>query len=212
MRIGSLKKLTLLSAVFLPACGLLSKCTDIEYGPQFRVAQGFEVGDGDVTVHPVGAFSYLKFDGGHDNTFHLGLEVRKPLARSLFDRSDIFVGGAIEFLRYASVYDAGDAWGSQFDGDPTANGARFSLLAGVPVGQAGPFEVNAIGMASYWRYGDFKDDMGMIDTPAGRKHGPCSSASISSSLETGSVVGAAFEVGSVPARLVSRVLAPSPRR
>ena len=166
-----IRSYVLLLAVTLPACSLTSKCTEIEYGPSFRVAPEFEVGDGDVTVHPVGAYTYLRFDGGHDNVLHLGVEARKELGRTLFDRTGIFYGGAIEFLRYATVYDDDPGYPVNFDGDPTANGLRFSVVAGFPVGQAGPFEINAFGAASYWRYGDFTDDMGVIDTPAGGSTG-----------------------------------------
>jgi hypothetical protein len=77
---------------------------ETEWGVGVRPAPAFPLGEGGVTVHPTAAASYYKFDGGHDDFFDFGGQLRKPVTRRPDGDPGVWVGveGLYTILRTSS--------------------------------------------------------------------------------------------------------------
>jgi hypothetical protein len=110
-----------------------------EWGAHFRAAPGFLLGQGPTTIHPMASYTLLTFDGGRDDLFEIGGQIRYPL-------SSFWVGGEVAASRLRT----------SFDNDllPTSsnNGWSVTGLIGVPVGQS-EWQLNLIGGAGISDYG-----------------------------------------------------------
>ena len=98
-----------------------------EFGGGVRVAPGFPVGQRGMTVHPVVSLGYLKWDGGHDELYEVGGQVRRPLARPGSGSTGVWLGGEATFSVLREV-------SSNFS--ESATGWSLSALAGIPVGKS----------------------------------------------------------------------------
>jgi len=114
-----------------------------EFGGGVRVAPGFPVGQGGMTVHPVVSLGYLKWDGGHDELYEVGGQIRRPLARPGSGSPGVWLGGEATFSVLREV-------GSGFS--ESANGWSLSALAGIPVG-ASKWGLNLYAAAGLSHYG-----------------------------------------------------------
>ncbi len=63
-----------------------------EWGVGLRPAPGFALGEGAATVHPTVGASYLKFDGGHDEFFDFGGQIRTPVSKKPSGDPGVWVG------------------------------------------------------------------------------------------------------------------------
>lgn len=113
-----------------------------EYGGVVRLAPAFEVGDGDVTVHPLASYTYLSFDGGNDQLFEFGAQVRKPLGT---DARALWIGGEGTYSRLETSFDGG---GASFG----TNGWSAGALLGKPIGD-GAWQPNLWAGAGVSNYG-----------------------------------------------------------
>lgn len=104
-----------------------SSSSSWEWGAGAHIAPGFETGSPGVTLHPMASYSYLKFDGGHDDRFEFGGQIRKALGQTASSRG-FWIGAqpAFAILR------------THVDNVPTesTNGWSLTALAGVPVSDA----------------------------------------------------------------------------
>ena len=102
------------------AAGTGKKASPIEWGFSFHAVPAFDVGtDGATSVHPLLGYNYLNYDGGHDNIYQLGGQLR----RSVVD-SPLWYGGEFAYDRFTSSTD-----GATFD-EPSWNGFNLGGLIG----------------------------------------------------------------------------------
>ena len=96
-----------------------------EWGGGVRVAPGLStLGEGDVTVHPMASYTYLSFDGGHDDLWEIGAQLRRPFGER--DRQPwLGIEGAASLLRETSQFGG-------FDFSDSNGGFSITALAGVP--------------------------------------------------------------------------------
>lgn len=99
-----------------------------EWGAGARIAPGFETGTPGLTVHPMASYTYLKFDGGHDDRFEFGGQLRKALGQSATSRG-FWIGAEAAFAVLRSHID-------NVANTESTNGFSATALAGVPVGDA----------------------------------------------------------------------------
>jgi hypothetical protein len=114
-----------------------------EFGGGVRVAPGFPVGHGGTTVHPVVSVGYMKWDGGHDELYEVGGQVRQRLTRPGSGSLGLWLGGEATF---SVLREVGSGWSA------STNGWSLSALAGVPVG-ASKWGLNVYGAAGISHYG-----------------------------------------------------------
>jgi hypothetical protein len=95
-----------------------------------------------VTVHPMVSYTYFNFDGGHDDRFELGGQVRKSF--SGMGPRGLWVGGEAAYALFRTHIDNVD------DTDNT-NGWSAAALLGIPVGDAvrNASVFGALGLADY---------------------------------------------------------------
>lgn len=97
-----------------------------QFGGGVRAAPGFAIGQRGLTAHPMASYTYLSFDGGYDDLFEFGAQVRRPLARG--NRSAaLWVGGEAAFSVMRTHVD-------NIAGTFNTNGWSLTGLAGMPVG------------------------------------------------------------------------------
>ena len=134
-----------LLVLVLSACAVAAegkRASPTEWGFSFQAVPAFDVGDsGDTSVHPVLAYNYLNWDGGHDNIYQVGAQVR----RSLPD-GPMWFGGEFAFDRFTS-----STSGADFD-EPSWNGFSLGGLFGYELDtEFAPSSV--FGSLSYLRFG-----------------------------------------------------------
>jgi hypothetical protein len=114
--------LVLLAGASLPAgCGAaMHRSSPWEYGFSIRPAPGFPVGSGQVTLHPTVSYTYLSFEGGKDELFEIGGQVRRPLG-------GFWVGAEVAAARLRTSFD------EELIDSYSTNGWSATALAGVPV-------------------------------------------------------------------------------
>jgi hypothetical protein len=107
-----------------------------------RLAPGFPLGHGGVTVHPVFTYEYLKWDGGHDDLYEFGAQLRRPLVRRPGGATGLWIGveGA-----WASLHESGGGFSA------STSGWSLGGLAGVPIigGRWEPSLFLAAGISDY---------------------------------------------------------------
>lgn len=113
-----------------------------EWGGGVRLAPAFAVGDGDVTVHPMAGYTYLSFDGGNDQLFEFGAQVRKPLGS---EARPLWIGGEGTYSRLETSIDGGGA-------DFGTNGWSATAMLGKPIGD-GDWQPNVWAGAGISDYG-----------------------------------------------------------
>lgn len=127
---------SLRSLVILAALPLLGGCavaghtsSPWEWGGGVRVAPAlWELGDAGVTAHPMASYTYLSFDGGNDQLWEFGAQLRKPLGN---EAQSPWIGGEAAFSRLnTSIDGAGDA------SDSSTNGYSFTAMIGKPFGSS----------------------------------------------------------------------------
>ena len=116
-----------------------------EYGASARVAPGYPLGQTGLTIHPMGSYSYLKFDGGHDDRFELGGQVRRVLSPRKNGSGGVWIGGEAAGAVLRTSID-------NFSSTQSTNGWSATALAGVPVGDS-KWGVNLYGGAGVSYYG-----------------------------------------------------------
>jgi hypothetical protein len=96
-----------------------------EWGVGARIAPAFQTGTPGLTVHPMASYAYMTFDGGHDDRFEFGGQLRKALGRSVTSRGWwLGAEAAIAVLRTHI---------ENVDDTESYNGWSATALAGVPV-------------------------------------------------------------------------------
>jgi len=116
-----------------------------EYGVGARFAPGFVTGSPGVTVHPMASYSYLKFDGGHDDRFEFGGQLRKALGQSATSRG-FWLGAEAAYALLREHID-------NVDGSDNTNGFSATAMAGVPVGDASKWNPSLYAGVGYSHYG-----------------------------------------------------------
>jgi hypothetical protein len=87
----------------------VKKASPAEWGFGVHAVPAFPIGeDGTTSVHPMVGYNYLSFDGGHDNIYQAGAQVR----RSLVDKP-LWFGGEVAYNRFTSSIDE-----SEYEEDP----------------------------------------------------------------------------------------------
>jgi hypothetical protein len=117
-----------------------------QWGGTLRPAPGlWSLGQGDATVHPMVGYTYLSFDGGNNQLFEFGPQLRFPMGQA---ERPFWVGGeaTVSLVR------------TKFDGAPgtsTNNGWTITGLAGMPFGDSrwGPSVFGGVGISDYGAQG-----------------------------------------------------------
>ena len=123
----ALKVFVAVALACLPACMAAGHhSSPWEFGGGVRVAPGFPLGQSHFTVHPMASYTYLSFDGGHDNLFELGAQLRYPLARSA---RHLWIGGEAAFSSLGTKI-------SNSSLSYSTSGWSLTALGGVPVGRS----------------------------------------------------------------------------
>lgn len=116
-----------------------------EWGVGVRAAPAFETGSPGVTVHPMASYTYLNFDGGHDDRFEFGGQLRKALGQSATSRG-FWVGAEAAYaLLRTHIEDVDDT--------ESTNGFSATALAGVPVADAPKWNPSLYAGVGYSHYG-----------------------------------------------------------
>ncbi len=142
MRTRRLQFMLVLVAVATAGCAFgpsFHTSSPWEKGLHFRAAPGFQVGEGSMTVHPMASYTYLTFDGGRDDLFELGGQIRFPLTM-------FWVGAEAAASRLRTSFD------SDIAPSFSNNGWSFTAIAGVPVGES-DWNFNLQGGAGISNYG-----------------------------------------------------------
>jgi hypothetical protein len=113
-----------------------------EYGWGLKAAPGYPMGNKGVTVHPAVSFTYLSFDGGHDELYEIGGQIRKPLNTA----NKLWVGGELMLAKLRTEVDDYD------DFSESTNGWSLNALLGMPIGQS-RWGVNLFVSAGICNYG-----------------------------------------------------------
>jgi len=121
-----------------------------ETGPGFHLFAGRWMGA--TAVRLQGGYTRLGFEGGHDNLFAIGAQVRRHFRPT--NQVSPFLGVEAEFARETSVFD--------FGGDsPSASGYMLGGTAGVrlPTSRVG---VNLFVGADFFHIGDFTTNGNLV--------------------------------------------------
>lgn len=119
--------------------------SDWEYGLAARFAPGFATGSPGVTVHPMASYAYMKFDGGHDDRFEFGGQLRKALGQSATSRG-FWLGAEAAYALLREHLD-------NIDGTANENGFSATAMAGMPVGDASKWNPSLYAGVGYSHYG-----------------------------------------------------------
>ena len=117
-----------------------------EFGAGFRAAPALWDAGEDLTVHPALGYTYLSFDGGNDQLFEVGAQVRKPLSGD----TPLWIGGEATISRLRTSIDVG---GGSFSG--STNGWSLTALGGMPFGESrwGTSLFAGVGISDYGAQG-----------------------------------------------------------
>lgn len=129
---SQLRRLRLLAvALLLPLAGCQTYAaghtsSPWEWGAGGRVApQLMDLGESGATAHPTLGYTYLSFDGGNDQLFEIGGQVRKPMGSA----TPFWIGGELTLSRLRTSIDFGGS-SSTFN----TNGWSLTALGGIPFG------------------------------------------------------------------------------
>lgn len=109
-----------------PAAAASSSSSDAEWGVGVHAAPAFNTGSPGVTLHPLVSYTYFKFDGGHDDRFEAGGQVRKAMTG--MGARGFWLGAEAAYALFRTHID-------NVDTDNT-NGWSVAGLLGIPVGDA----------------------------------------------------------------------------
>lgn len=115
-----------------------------EFGGGIRPAPGFAVGQAGMTVHPTVGYTYLSFDGGKDELFEYGAQLRRPVQRTASGETRLWVGAEAVL---ATLRTSGSGFPSY-----STSGWALSAMAGLPVLDS-RWGVNVYGAAGITDYG-----------------------------------------------------------
>ena len=147
------------AAAILASCASanLKKASPAEFGWGVQATPGIQIKDGPYSAHAVLAYSRLGFDGGHDNVYQFGAQLRKTLDES--SPNGLWVGGEVSYLKFKSIYDS-DTF---FEGDPKANGFTVGGLVGYRTEVQG-IPISPFASVSLVSFGDFESGGTIIDS------------------------------------------------
>ena len=114
------------SASAAAAAAASSSDYDAEWGIGFRAAPSVSTLSPGVTVHPMVSYTYFSFDGGHDDRFEAGGQVRKSM--SGMRSRGFWIGGEAAYALFRTHIDKLDT--------ENTNGWSVAFLLGLPVGDA----------------------------------------------------------------------------
>jgi hypothetical protein len=98
-----------------------------EKGIGLRLAPGFALGQG-TTVHPTLGYTYLSFDGGRDDLFELGGQIRRQLTPGAKGVAGFWFGGEVAVAKLRTSIDDVPS--------TSTNGWALTALAGFPLGES----------------------------------------------------------------------------
>lgn len=121
-----------------------------EYGPSLRFAPSvWDYGDEGATIHPVVQYAYLNYDGGHENFWAAGIQVRKPT--ELFGDPDAerpyWIAGEVALALLQDSYSFG---GEDFS--ESYGGVAVTGFVGKPIG-SGDWEPSVFGGFGFSHFG-----------------------------------------------------------
>jgi hypothetical protein len=122
-----------------------SSSSDWEWGAGLRAAPGYPLGQTGMTIHPMGSYTYLKFDGGHDDRFELGGQIRRTLTPRTNGSGGLWIGAEAAGAVLRESLD-------NVDGSNNTNGWSATALLGAPVSDS-KWGVNLYGGVGYSYYG-----------------------------------------------------------
>lgn len=149
-RMARFAKLVVLAFV-VPAAGCFAAghtSSPWEWGGGVRVAPGlWDLGEGGATVHPMASYTYLSFDGGNDQLFEFGGQVRQPFQAG---ERPLWFGGEATFSHLRTSIDV-----SEFSSSSTSNGWSLTGMIGAPIGDSrwGPNVYFGAGISDYGAQG-----------------------------------------------------------
>lgn len=126
--LGRLRPLALaLGVVTVSGCAAAGHTSSPwEWGGGVRVAPGlWDVGDAGMTAHPMVSYTYLSFEGGNDQLWEFGGQLRKPLG----GERPLWLGGEATFSHLRTNFDM-----TSFSG--STNGWSLTAMVGMPVGES----------------------------------------------------------------------------
>ena len=120
----------------------MKRASPAEWGFSVQAVPAFPIGeDGTTSVHPVVGYNYLSIDGGHDNLYQVGAQLRSSMVDSPF-----WFGGEVAYDRFSSSTDHVD-----YEEDPW-NGFSVGGLFGYELDTS--FAPSSLfGSLSYLRFG-----------------------------------------------------------
>lgn len=119
-----------------------SSSSDAEWGVGVHAAPAFNTGSPGVTVHPMVSYTYFSFDGGHDDRFEAGGQVRKSM--SGMGSRGFWLGAEAAYALFRTHIDNVDT--------QNTNGWSVAGMLGVPVGDA-MRNMSVFGAVGYADYG-----------------------------------------------------------
>ena len=108
------------------AAAASSSSYDAEWGVGVHAAPGFNTGSPGLTVHPMVSYTYFAFDGGHQDRFEAGGQIRKTMTG--MGSRGFWLGGEAAYAHLRAHVDNVDT--------ESTNGWSVAGLLGVPVGDA----------------------------------------------------------------------------
>ena len=103
----------------------MKKASPAEYGYGLQMTPGWQIGDGNTSIHALASYAKLGFDGGNDNVYQFGGQVRYALPSS--QPGGFWVGGEAAYVSFTSKYDNEELF---VDGDPSATGFALGGMVG----------------------------------------------------------------------------------
>ena len=119
-----------------------SSGSEWEWGAGVHVAPGFRTSMTGLTVHPFASYAYLSFDGGHDDRFEFGGQVRKAIRDAA---GSPWIGAQAVAGVFRTHID-------NIDDTENTNGWGVTALGGIPVGES-RWGASIFGGAGYSYYG-----------------------------------------------------------
>jgi hypothetical protein len=114
-----------------------------EKGLGLRLAPGFTLGEG-TTVHPTVGCTYLSFEGGRDDLFELGGQIRRQMSPGASGIAGFWFGGEVAVAKLRTSIDDIPS--------TSTNGWALTALAGFPLGDS-KWGLNLYGGAGISHYG-----------------------------------------------------------
>lgn len=116
-----------------------------EWGPSIRGTIPLQFNVARITIHPMGSYTRLMYDGGHEDRFEIGAQVRRQIVDPK-GQPQFWLGAE---LAYAFLHDSYDT------GSDSYNGPSATALIGIPITRSlmNPTIVGGVGIADYSNQG-----------------------------------------------------------